>query len=133
MSDTFKKRLTLKQKLRKREQMFAGWVSYAHPSIFETFAMAGFDFMAIDMEHSTISIEQAQRLIAASQALGVPCLPRPVSHSNDWIKPLLESGADGVIIQMVNNKTEFLSSLFFSKSLKKILFGFIFLFLLYSV
>jgi len=106
MSDTFKKRLTLKQKLRKREQMFAGWVSYAHPSIFETFAMAGFDFMAIDMEHSTISIEQAQRLIAASQALGVPCLPRPVSHSNDWIKPLLESGADGVIIQMVNNKTE---------------------------
>ena len=37
---------------------------------------------------------------------GVPCLPRPVSHSNDFIKPLLESGADGILIQMVNTVEE---------------------------
>ena len=106
MNNTFEQRFTLKQKLKNREQLFAGWVSYSHPSITETFAMAGFDFIAIDMEHTTISIEQAQRIIASSQAQGVPCLPRPVSHSNDWIKPLLESGSDGVVIQMVNNKEE---------------------------
>ena len=86
--------------------MFAGWVSYAHPSITETFARAGFDFIAIDMEHSTISIEQAQRIIAASQSEGVPCMPRPFSHSNDWFKPLLESGADGLLVQMVNTPEE---------------------------
>ena len=57
--------------------------------------------MFIDMEHSTISIEQGQRIIAASQFEGVPCIPRPVSHSNDYLKPLLESGADGLLIQMV--------------------------------
>lgn len=106
MNNNFEQRIKLKNKLRNREKLFAGWVSYSHPSITETFAMAGFDFMAIDMEHSTISIEQGQRIIAASQAQGVPCLPRPVSQSNDWIKPLLESGADGMIIQMVNNKDE---------------------------
>ena len=99
-------RNVLKQKLKNRERMFAGWISYAHPSITETFARAGFDFIAIDMEHSTISLEQAQRIIAASQSEGVPCLPRPFSHSNDWIKPLLESGADGMIIQMVNTAEE---------------------------
>lgn len=92
----------MRNRFRARERLFGGWVSYAHPSITETFARAGFDFMAIDMEHSTISLEQAQRIIAASQAEGVPCLPRPVSHSNDWIKPLLESGADGMLIQMVD-------------------------------
>jgi len=106
MNKNFDQRLTLKNKLRNREQLFGGWVSYSHPSITETFAMAGFDFIAIDMEHSTISTEQAQRIISASQSQGVPCLPRPVSHSNDWIKPLLESGADGMIIQMVNDKQE---------------------------
>ena len=106
MNKKLEQRLMLKQKLRNRERLFASWVSFAHPSITETFSMAGFDFMAIDMEHSTISTEQAQRIIAASQAQGVPCLPRPVSHSNDWIKPLLESGADGILIQMVNNKEE---------------------------
>lgn len=100
------RRAELKEKLRRRERLFAGWVSYALPSITETFARAGFDFIAIDMEHSTISVEQAQRIIAASQSEGVPCLPRPVSHSNDWIKPLLESGADGLLVQMVNTAEE---------------------------
>lgn len=81
--------------------MFAGWVSYSHPSITETFASAEFDVIFIDMEHSTISIEQGQRIIAACHGENVPCVPRPVSHSNDYIKPLLESGADGMLVQMV--------------------------------
>ena len=96
----------LKQKMRDRERMFAGWISYAHPSITETIARAGFDMMFIDMEHSTISIDQGQRIIAASQFEGVPCIPRPVSHSNDYLKPLLESGADGVLVQMVETPDE---------------------------
>lgn len=106
MNNIFEKRAFLKERLRRRERLFAGWVSYAHPSITETFARAGFDFIAIDMEHSTISLEQAQRIIAASQSEGVPCLPRSVSHSNDWFKPLLESGADGLLVQMVNTPEE---------------------------
>ncbi len=106
MNTIFKKRYELKMKLRNRDRMFAGWISYAHPSITETFARAGFDFMFIDMEHSTISIEQGQRIIAASQSEGVPCLPRPVSHSNDYLKPLLESGADGLLIQMVETSAD---------------------------
>src|SRR6056300_1364236 len=96
----------LKEALRNREQLFAAWVSYAHPSITETFAKAGFDFIAIDMEHSTISLNERQRIIASSQSEGVPCLPRPVSHSNDYFKPLLESGADGLLVQMVNTPEE---------------------------
>jgi 2-dehydro-3-deoxyglucarate aldolase len=102
----FEYRENLKIKLRRRDKLFAGWISYAHPSITETFARAQFDFIAIDMEHSSISIEQAQRIIAASQAEGVPCFPRPVSQSNDWFKPLLESGADGLLVQMVNTPQE---------------------------
>ena len=106
MHEMYARRAALKRKLRNRERLFAGWISYSHPSITETFAKAGFDFIAIDMEHSTITVEQAQRIIAACQAEGSLCLPRPVSHSNDWIKPLLESGADGILIQMVNTPAE---------------------------
>jgi 2-dehydro-3-deoxyglucarate aldolase len=97
---------TLRNKLKNRELIFGSWVSFAHPSIAEIFASQKFDFLAIDMEHGTINLEQAQRIIAASQFFGVPCLPRPVSHSNDWIKPLLESGADGLITPMVNEVSE---------------------------
>jgi 2-keto-3-deoxy-L-rhamnonate aldolase RhmA len=106
LNNIFKNRANLKHRLRNRERLFAGWISYAHPSITETFARAGFDFMFIDMEHSTISIEQGQRIIAASQSENVPCIPRPVSHSNDYIKPLLESGGDGLLIQMVETREQ---------------------------
>ena len=106
MNKQTQRQLKLKKAFRNREHLFAAWVSYSHPSITETFAKAGFDFIAIDMEHSTISLSEGQRIIAACQSEGVPCLPRPVSHSNDFIKPLLESGADGILIQMVNTADE---------------------------
>jgi 2-keto-3-deoxy-L-rhamnonate aldolase RhmA len=96
----------LKDRLQARELMFAGWLSFSHPSITETLARAEFDFMLIDMEHSTISIEQGQRIISASQSEGVPCIPRPVSHNNDFIKPILESGADGILVQMVESESQ---------------------------
>jgi len=106
LNKIFEKRLEFKKSLQERKKLFGGWVSFAHPSISEIFAQAGFDFIAIDMEHTTISLEQAQRIISACQGEDTLCLPRPVSHSNDWIKPLLESGADGLIVQMVNTPQE---------------------------
>lgn len=99
-------RASLKQKLAKRERVFGGWVSYREPAIAETFAKAGFDFVAIDMEHTTITTDEANRIITGVQSENVTCLPRPVSHNNDYIKPLLEAGADGLIIPMVNTKGE---------------------------
>jgi 2-dehydro-3-deoxyglucarate aldolase len=93
----------LKKKLQARELVFGSWVSFSHPSITEIFTAQKFDFHGIDMEHTTISLEQAQRIIAASQSSGVPCLPRPVSHSNDYIKPLLDSGADGIIAPLIHD------------------------------
>lgn len=106
MNNIFKNRFEFKSRIKKRDRLFAGWISFSHPSITETIAHAGFDFMFIDMEHSTISIDQGQRIIAASQSEGVPCIPRPVSHSNDYLKPLLESGADGMLVQMVETPNQ---------------------------
>ena len=93
----------LKKSLIKRELLFGGWISYDHPAIAETFALTNFDFIAIDMEHAPISLSSAQRIISISQGYDIPCLPRPVSHSNDFIKPLLDSGSDGLILQMFEN------------------------------
>ena len=99
-------RAKLKKALKNKETIFGGWISYDHPSIAETFALTGFDFISIDMEHAPISLSSAQRIISISQSKGVPCLPRPVSHSNDIFKPLLDSGADGLVVQMVESYEE---------------------------
>ena len=97
------KRKELKKALKNRERLFGGWISYDHSAIAETFALSGFDFIAIDMEHTPISLSSAQKLIMITQGYNVSCLPRPVSHSNNYFKPILDSGSDGLIVQMVNN------------------------------
>jgi len=99
-------RLKLKEKFAKRERTFGGWISYREPAIAETFAKAGFDFIAIDMEHTTISIDDANRIITSAQSEGGICIPRQVSHNNDYMKPMLEAGADGIMIPMVNTVDE---------------------------
>ena len=95
-------RKRLKEKFANRERTFGGWISYREPAIAETFSKAGFDFVAIDMEHTTISIDDANRIITSIQSEGGICIPRQVSHNNDYMKPLLEAGADGIMIPMVD-------------------------------
>ena len=97
---------TVSQRVRTRVPVFGAWTSLAHPSITEMFTSSGVDFVGIDIEHSTISQEQAQRIIAAAHAGGVACLPRLASHNGEQIKRLLDSGADGVIVPMVSTRTE---------------------------
>ncbi len=93
-------------RLRAREHVFGAWTSLAHPSITEIFAAGGVDLVGIDLEHSTISQEQAQWIIAAAHANGVACLPRVASHNYEQIKRLLDSGADGVIVPNVSRPGE---------------------------
>jgi len=97
-----KKRQELKKKFLNRQNVFAAWTSLCHPSISEIFSRAVVDFVGIDIEHSTISQEQSQRIIAACQAMGTLCLPRIASHNMEMIKRLLDSGADGIIVPMVD-------------------------------
>ncbi len=106
MHDIHEKRRSLKQKLRSRERLFGGWISFGHSSIAEIIARLGFDFVAIDMEHSTMSLFDAQQIVMGCQSQGVPCLPRPVSHGVEMIKPMLDAGSDGLIAPMVSTVEE---------------------------
>ena len=94
-------RQTLKSKFQNRTPLFAGWSSLGHPQVTEMLLRSGVDWLGVDIEHSTISQEQSQRIIAACHANKVFCLPRVASHNSEAIKRLLDSGADGVIVPTV--------------------------------
>ncbi|MBI2138455.1 2,4-dihydroxyhept-2-ene-1,7-dioic acid aldolase [Candidatus Woesearchaeota archaeon] len=66
-------------------------------------AKMGFDWLAIDMEHSVISLEQAQNMICAIRGAG--CIPLVRVPSNDpvIIKRVMDAGSTGVIVPMVNS------------------------------
>ena len=92
----------LKKQLTTRLPLFAGWTSLGHSQVTEMLLRSKIDFLGIDIEHSTISQEQSQRIIASCQASGVSCLPRVASHNHEAIKRFLDSGADGVIVPTVD-------------------------------
>jgi len=99
-------RKELKEKLNHRSAVFAGWTSIGHPQITEMIARSGVDFVGIDLEHSTISQEQAQRIIAACHSNAVVCVPRVASHDPESIRRLLDSGADGILVPTVETPAE---------------------------
>ena len=64
------------------------------------------NFVGIDLEHSTISQEEASRIISACHGSGTLCLPRLASHNMEMAKRLLDSGADGLIVPTVSTSEE---------------------------
>jgi 2-keto-3-deoxy-L-rhamnonate aldolase RhmA len=51
------------EKLKKRELSLGSWLSLYHPALPEIYCKAGLDWVTIDLEHSVISLAQAEELI----------------------------------------------------------------------
>tara|TARA_B110000003_G_scaffold189034_1_gene187871 strand:+ start:7138 stop:7884 length:747 start_codon:yes stop_codon:yes gene_type:complete len=82
------------------------WITLNHPSIVEIIAESGFDWLCVDMEHSVTDYAEAQLLIATIQAKGLKAYVRVGENNNRIIKRVLDAGADGIIVPMVNTKEQ---------------------------
>jgi len=99
-------KINLKNKIKNNDMLFGGWTSISNNLITEIFSKSNIDFVGIDIEHSSISLEQSQNIIISSQSYGIPCLPRIPTHDKQIIKRLLDIGADGIIIPNVENEKD---------------------------
>ena len=77
------------------------WITLGHPAIAEIMAEAGFDWLTVDLEHSTITIREAEDLIRIIELKGVIPLVRLTSNSSEQIKRVMDAGAHGVVVPMV--------------------------------
>ena len=69
-------------------------------------ADAGFDWLCVDLEHSVIDYYEAEILIATIQAKGIKPFVRVGKNDELIIKRVLDAGADGIIVPMVNTKED---------------------------
>ena len=93
-------------KLNDTSPTLGAWITLSDPKIAEIFAAAGFDWVLVDLEHSGISITQAElhlRMLASSSALAF-C--RPTTRSTDQMRRLMDAGADGFILPMCNSASD---------------------------
>ncbi len=94
---------TLKSKLKNNELTIGSWITIGHPSVIEVLSNVGFDWLTIDMEHTTIDYSVAQTLISTIQSKGMAALIRVSKNDEVYIKRVLDAGADGVIVPMINS------------------------------
>ena len=83
---------------------FGSWLTQPYYSIVETMAKSNFfDWLTIDIEHSTISMNQMENMLRIIQLSGLEGYVRLSENNPVLIKKVLDAGADGLIVPMVNS------------------------------
>lgn len=97
---------SLKKNLKSNSLTIGSWITLGHTAIAEILARAGFDWLVVDLEHSVISIDVAGDLIRTIDLCGVVPLVRLTSNDTNQIKRVMDAGAHGIIVPMVNTPAD---------------------------
>jgi 2-keto-3-deoxy-L-rhamnonate aldolase RhmA len=89
------------ERIRAGEPLSAGWVSLGHPRVAEIVALAGYDFVIVDVEHTPMSLETLDDVVRAIELRGVPTVVRVPWNDPVELKRVLDIGVAGVMIPMV--------------------------------
>ncbi|MFK7859094.1 MAG: HpcH/HpaI aldolase/citrate lyase family protein [Granulosicoccus sp.] len=82
------------------------WINIFDPIVGELVGRCGYDYAMIDMEHSPADLSQTLAMIRAVQSGGAKALVRVPDKQPQWIGRLMDMGADGVMVPMVNSAEE---------------------------
>lgn len=92
----------MKARLAAGEPALGCSVMIPSPQVVEMLAHAGFDWVLIDMEHGTISLESVELMIMAADAAGITPIVRPPDNAPAAISAAMDRGAAGVQVPHVN-------------------------------
>lgn len=92
----------VKAKLRRGEPSFGTWLSMGDLYATRVLARLGFDWLTLDIEHSAIDWSQATMIFGAIADAGCVPLARVPEGSHHYIKRVLDAGAWGIVVPMVD-------------------------------
>lgn len=93
----------LKRKIAGNKLTVGSWLQLPDTFTAEIMAKAGFDWLAIDMEHGLIDLKDVFRLIQTVDLCGPAPLVRLNVNDASTIRRVMDAGAAGVIVPMVNS------------------------------
>lgn len=92
----------MKAKLLAGEPVFGVSIMIPSPQVVEMVGRLGFDWVLIDCEHGTISLETLELLAMAAESSGITAIARPKTKDADDILSVLDRGVMGVQVPHVN-------------------------------
>ena len=93
----------IRDKLSNKKPTIGSWMQIPNASVAEIMGHAGYDWVAVDMEHGAIGIQQLPDIFRALELGGTLPLVRVAQGSQKDCKSALDSGAGGVIVPMIEN------------------------------
>lgn len=95
-------KFNIKKKFLSKQLVIGTWLQTGSATVAEIMAQCGFDFIAADMEHTDISDEIFFHFARAIDGKSAP-FARVKSNDVMAIRRVLDGGANGVIVPLVNN------------------------------
>ena len=92
----------MKRKLMAGEPAFGVSVMFPSPHIVDIVGRLGFDWVLIDCEHGSISLESVELMVMAAETAGITPIARPPVNSFEAIGQLMDRGVMGVQVPHVN-------------------------------
>jgi 2-dehydro-3-deoxyglucarate aldolase len=93
----------LRSRLRAGGVSIGGWMQIPHPSVAEIMGDAGYDWVALDLEHGAIGPHQLPDLCRALELGGTLPLARLAQGQSKDCKQALDAGVGGVIVPMIES------------------------------
>ncbi len=91
---------------RQNRQTIGVWLSLANTHTAETLASLGFDWVCVDLQHGLLDYQDLTRMLPAiSTGSATPLVRVPWNEPYEIMK-VLDAGAYGVIVPMINNGAE---------------------------
>jgi 4-hydroxy-2-oxoheptanedioate aldolase len=97
---------TLKQRLQAGQPAFGVMCTFPSPPVVEMLGHLGFDWILLDNEHGSITVDTAEACIAVAELTGMAPIVRPAANRPEVIAPFLDRGAWGVQVPHVNTAAE---------------------------
>lgn len=96
----------VKRALKAGQPSVGTWLSLGSITAARFMARSGFDWLTVDTEHSLVGIETTTHIFGSVADAGCVALARVPSNRHDHIKRVLDNGAHGVVVPMVNSRME---------------------------
>src|SRR5437870_7342537 len=100
----------VKRALKAGQPAVGTWLSLGSITAARFMARAGFAWLTVDIEHSLVDWETATHMFATIADAGGTPLARVPANRHDHIKRVLDNGAYGIVVPMVNSREEALAA-----------------------
>jgi 2-dehydro-3-deoxyglucarate aldolase len=100
---------SIRAKLNEGGHSIGSWLQIPHTSVAEIIGQAGYDWVAVDMEHGAVNVHQLPDLFRALELGNTLPLARIAQGHPKDCKQALDAGAGGIIVPMIDSAQQLIS------------------------